>query len=171
MKFECPKCQRHLSGDTSLLQELVTCPDCGEVFQPRRTPPPPTPAPQRSNIVASIGQQIKKAAPGSDSSARQRAISHLTFIRANSCYRMLRSLIDVCFVLCLIVVIGAIVMSFVGMFAIGGGGIPVFGALSAGVMSIFVGLLAIAILIAARQSVLILIDISDSLLHEHSKNA
>jgi hypothetical protein len=38
-------------------------------------------------------------------------------------------------------------------------------------MSIFVGLLAIAILIAARQSVLILIDISDSLLHEHSKNA
>jgi hypothetical protein len=84
---------------------------------------------------------------------------------------MLRSLIDVCFVLCLIAVIGAIVMSFVGMFAIGGGGIPVFGALSAGVMSIFVGLLAIAILIAARQSVLILIDISDSLLHEHSKNA
>lgn len=34
IQFECPKCQRRMSGDQALINELISCPDCGEVFQP-----------------------------------------------------------------------------------------------------------------------------------------
>jgi len=32
--FDCPKCQRPMSGDKALLLVLVNCPDCGESFYP-----------------------------------------------------------------------------------------------------------------------------------------
>jgi hypothetical protein len=35
IRFNCPKCQRPMVGDRALLSELITCPDCREVFEPR----------------------------------------------------------------------------------------------------------------------------------------
>jgi len=32
--FDCPKCQRPMSGVKALLGEMINCPDCGEPFMP-----------------------------------------------------------------------------------------------------------------------------------------
>ena len=34
IRFECPKCKRHLVGDKALLGETINCPECGEPFVP-----------------------------------------------------------------------------------------------------------------------------------------
>jgi DNA-directed RNA polymerase subunit RPC12/RpoP len=41
--FDCPKCKRPMSGDKSLLGEMINCPDCNEAFYPtlRKSEPAP----------------------------------------------------------------------------------------------------------------------------------
>ena len=34
IRFECPKCNRHLIGDERLCLQTVDCPDCGHKFFP-----------------------------------------------------------------------------------------------------------------------------------------
>jgi DNA-directed RNA polymerase subunit RPC12/RpoP len=38
IRFECPKCKRHLIGDEILCLQIVDCPDCGHKFSPRAKP-------------------------------------------------------------------------------------------------------------------------------------
>jgi hypothetical protein len=71
----------------------------------------------------------------------------------------------------MIFVIGAVVLFCVGSIAAGGEEFPLLGRVGMSIVAILAGLLAIAILVAARQSAFLLIDISDTLLHENSKNA
>jgi len=101
--------------------------------------------------------QAKSSAP--TTGTRSRVASHLTFIRANSSYGALRSIIEVCFVLSLL---GALGFMIAGWAADKGGG--------AWFPPTAIGILSIVLLIAARQSAFLLIDIADTLLHEHSKS-
>ena len=122
--------------------------------------------------IAPLEKRVPKQSPRSPATttpdARQRALAHLTFIRANSCYRMLRSLINVCCALCLLFVIGVVLVFCLGVMAGGSDGFPFLGKVGVSVMAVLVGLLLMAVLIAVRQSALLVIDISDTLLHEHS---
>jgi DNA-directed RNA polymerase subunit RPC12/RpoP len=34
IRFECPKCKRHLIGDEQLTLQTIDCPDCGHKFSP-----------------------------------------------------------------------------------------------------------------------------------------
>jgi len=45
--FNCPKCKRPMSGDKALLNEMITCPDCGAAFIP--TPRKPEPKTTQEN--------------------------------------------------------------------------------------------------------------------------
>jgi DNA-directed RNA polymerase subunit RPC12/RpoP len=38
IRFECPKCKRHLIGDEQLSLQAVDCPDCGHKFFPSVKP-------------------------------------------------------------------------------------------------------------------------------------
>ena len=116
---------------------------------PTQNKPQPKPIPRET--------QAKPSAPTTET--RSRVASHLTFIRANSSYGALRSIIEVCFVLSLL---GALGFMIAGWAADKGGG--------AWFPPTAIGILSIVLLIAARQSAFLLIDIADTLLHEHSKS-
>jgi transcription elongation factor Elf1 len=48
--FDCPKCKRPMSGDKSLLGEMINCPDCKEPFVPTPHKPEPEPEPVKPEI-------------------------------------------------------------------------------------------------------------------------
>jgi divalent metal cation (Fe/Co/Zn/Cd) transporter len=51
--FDCPKCNRPMSGDKALLGEMINCPDCGEAFIPTpRKLDPRTVIPATPKMVA-----------------------------------------------------------------------------------------------------------------------
>lgn len=56
--FACPKCRRAMVGDRALLGELITCPDCGESFQPA---PERVPLAPKQVAVAKAWLQKKQA--------------------------------------------------------------------------------------------------------------
>jgi hypothetical protein len=76
IQFDCPKCQRPMSGDKALLGEMVNCPDCGEPFFP--TPRKPEPAKPSPEAVAASAQlnELQVEAPRAPS-AQNDAISAL----------------------------------------------------------------------------------------------
>jgi hypothetical protein len=46
--FDCPKCKRPMSGDKTLLGEMINCPDCNEPFIPVPNKPEPEPIAEAS---------------------------------------------------------------------------------------------------------------------------
>jgi hypothetical protein len=85
---------------------------------------------------------------------------YLKTLRANSCYAALRTIINVSFGLCVI-----------GCLLAGVGTIVSEPTLTTEQMvAIPATLLAILLLVAARQAVFVVIDIADALIHEANKN-
>jgi hypothetical protein len=107
---------------------------------------------------------IAPAAVAQDST-RQRVRGYLALVRANSCYPALRGLIEVCFGLSIVCVVGGVLMFWYGDVIVGGG----FSAART-IALLGIAVLLVVGLVAARQSAFLLIDIADTLLHEHSKN-
>jgi hypothetical protein len=86
---------------------------------------------------------------------------HLRYIRENSCYQVLRSIIEICI---------ALVILAAAIGGLGGGALLLRdGKTEAGLIQIAAGIGILILAIGLRQSALLLIDVADSLLHEHSK--
>ena len=111
---------------------------------------PPSPSPSPLPTVTATTQSLNPLK------------AYLAYIRKNTCYGVLRSIIEISFALSLIAVIGYVLVAGIASLAVEHGGY--------GILALFSGVLGVILLIAARQSALLLIDIADTLIHEHSKN-
>ena len=115
------------------------------------------PTPQKS----ATAQPTPSSSQPKITQEQKRVETHLATIRKHTCYGVLRSIIEISFVVSLIAVGLALVS-----------GIESLGNNRAGmrIAFLFGAALAAILLVAARQSALLLIDIADTLLHEHSKD-
>ena len=110
-----------------------------------KLPTPKKPEPKPAQQPALAAQNPKAVA------------SHLADIRRNSCYKVLRSVIEISFVL------GLIGVGFSAVYTL------ITGRASERIFAGGLGILGIILLTAAYQSALVLIDIADTLLNEHAK--
>lgn len=85
---------------------------------------------------------------------------YLAYIRDNSCYGVLRSIIEVCTALALIAAIFSI---------IGGALFLIKQEIASGLYAVGSGVAGLIVIAGIRQAALLLIDIADTLLHHHSK--
>jgi hypothetical protein len=115
------------------------------------------PTPKKPEPKLTMASAAPTTTAGANNSSRKCVTAYLSFIRANTCYGVLRTIIEISFVFSLIAALGYTLVAGIG--SLGGNGI----------LAAFTGLLVIFLLVAARQSALLLIDIADTLLHEHSK--
>lgn len=107
------------------------------------------------------------AVPSAGGGDRQQVRAHLASVRANSCYPVLRSLIEVCFVLALICVVLGCIGAVRGSLAeVQDKAIAILCTVAA----IVAGILLALALVAVRQSAFLLIDIADTLLYDHAKS-
>ena len=132
------------STEWNLLREIVN-------QVPQRSPQIPT----RPAKAATPQRQAQAEEPKTASAVH----AHLAHIRKNSCYGVLRFIIEITFGLSLI---GTIIFFFVTLIQTSEGN-------GVATLSIaFAGVLAVTFLVAARQSALLLIDIADTLLHKNA---
>lgn len=103
-------------------------------------------------------EQLQSATTDSDSTTQKRLSTYLDFIRGHSSYGILRLVIYASTALS---ILGLLIGGVILLAAEQGGGTAV------GLMLIFIG---IPLALAAQQSVVLLVDLADSFLHEHSKN-
>jgi hypothetical protein len=154
-KCNCVNCSGHIEFEATQAGSTVTCPHCNletTLFIPAIT----------TAAQAKAAHAIKAAL---ESKATARVRSYLTFIRSNSAYRTLRSVINVFWAILTFLAV-AFLISFIVVFLTRdlevSGVLPLLGAAAYCVGSI-------VLLIALRQSAFLLIDIADTLIHEHSK--
>jgi hypothetical protein len=94
--------------------------------------------------------------------------SYLTFLRNHSAYGALRLVINICWALLTTCAVAALLFGTIGVCISGNDvGLGGVGLAIGAIVLLSVG--AIVLLIAVRQSVMLLIDIADTLLLEHSK--
>lgn len=152
-KTSCQHCGIHIEFDAESANQFVPCPSCGK--QTRLIlPSPAKPSPQpKLNLPtpAPILSQTEK---------------HLALIRKKSCYPQLRFIINVCFLLLLLAI------GISALISVGAASDHDEGMLLVKRILFILGCasLAVAVLMAIRQSSQLLIDIADTLLHEHAKN-
>jgi hypothetical protein len=151
-KTSCQHCGIHLEFDAESANQFISCPSCGQ--QTRLIlPSPAKPSPQpKFNAPAAVPilSQTEK---------------HLALIRKKSCYPQLRFIINVCFLL-LLIAIGISALILVGAASDQDEGVLLVKRI---LFILGCASLAVALLIAIRQSALLMIDIADTLLHEHAK--
>lgn len=154
-KFHCPNCAKSLDSPTELAAVDVECPDCKFVFRP--------------SVEKIIEEKPVVPYTVVEKSAKERVAAHLASIRANSSYRLLRGAISISFALALAAVVVAIIWLAIIAFSerISGGpqDFTAIQLIEGGLM----GAVAIILCFVCRQSAFLLIDIADTLLHEHSK--
>jgi len=163
-KCPCQQCGVNIEFDVEQANQFVACPSCGN--QTRLLLPSSKPAikekesnrPQHLTML-DLATRLKDLLPKTAGNSETK--KHLEFIRETSCYPELRFIINVCFLLLLIAV---------GCFVIFSAGTAIkYNQLFSFVLFLGGGALAVALLIAIRQSSLLIIDIADTLLHEHAK--
>jgi hypothetical protein len=103
-------------------------------------------------------EQLQSAPTDSDSTTQKRLSTYLDFIRGHSSYEILRLVIYASTTLS---ILGFLIGGVILLAAEQGGGTAV------GLMLIFIG---IPLALAAQQSAVLVVDLADSFLHEHSKN-
>jgi hypothetical protein len=140
------------------LSSLLGLSPAGESATPAPPPLPLAPPPATASAQA-------PETPETPATSVLPPREYLRQIRANSCYGLLRAVIDVVFVLLLIGsalgLAGAIGGSFAGL-ARGNNAIVIGGAIASFCVSIVV-------LVTLRQATQLIIDIADTLLHHHSR--
>ena len=152
----CPKCGN--KNDVSLGQ--TACFRCGAQLPEQELCGSGETEPSAKALVSAMPLPV---AP--DSIIRHRVRNHLALVRANTCYRVLRGLIDVVFGLAVFLV-GGCLLEYLGIMSREHDENWILYTVGWSIS----GILVIVILIAARQSALLLIDIADTLLYEHSKD-
>lgn len=144
VKCNCNHCSAHLEFDSENAGQVIACPTCG--METTLYVPPPLPVPQ-------IEKLIQK--PSSPAEA-------LKQIRQQTCYRTLRSLIDL---------IQKLLFIFAGLSALASISVPILTAvregdgLAGGIVSAILGVVCSAIIvvvaIAWKQAASLLVDIAD----------
>jgi rRNA maturation protein Nop10 len=161
-KCPCQQCGTNIEFEIENDGEFIDCPACGK--QTRLLLPVAQRISEddhetyRQELKSTFKTKTGKSAKGAA------AKEHLKLIRSESCYPHLRTIINVCFAL---LVIGVCIYAVIILW------IPLsFGNWSAAALTIcgvVVGsIIAVIVLIALRQSALLLIDIADTLLNEHA---
>jgi len=154
LKTSCHNCGINIEHDDWMIGQEAQCPDCGQtiLLAPKKETqsPPPKELPELKTKQVSAAQM------------------HLELIRDNSCYKQLRQVIDVVYIIGFVAaIIGLLIGVLNGRATIlngdGGGWIDVL-------LSIVSAIGAIIFLVAGRQAALLAVDIADTLLHEHSQS-
>lgn len=116
--------------------------------------------------AAKISPEPRAQKPHQSGVRRKDVRSHLVFIRAYSCYPVLRTIINVVFGLGLtVVVIGFLLQAFLLLSTRSPGPMLFYG-----IALIAATTLSICVMVAVRLFLLMLVDAVDSLLHEHTRN-
>jgi len=181
VKCNCQHCNGHIEFESAgfVAGTLASCPHC-QMETVLFIPPEPA-KPVRSETLAATLANVAKAAVASgatlgqaasklqaplaspsvvlDLSSKARVKMYLASIRANSSYSLLRGTVDVLFALS---AFAACAYWLAFLFAFRAAPLSIL-------LSLFLCALALALLFAFRQCALLLIDIADTLLHEHSK--
>jgi predicted RNA-binding Zn-ribbon protein involved in translation (DUF1610 family) len=147
VKFGCPSCGKELRYPLEEAGRKATCLGC-----------------QASFVVP--GMECRPTSHEEQERIRDRVHSHLKSIRSRSCYPFLRNSIDYCFGILLIAICLAGVVLFNNTPNGNPNGNPpkVFGILLYGMLLVF-------FLSVVRSASILLIDIADTLLNEHSKKS
>lgn len=143
----CANCAQVLEFDPIHSGAVVPCPNCGREVKLHVEAPP--------TLIAPLAQMDQAKPQEAGKTVRQ----YVKALRLQSNYKTLRGCINVCFSLCLVLVLASAVGSFI---------VPDSNILIAGAASVFAVVL-IGLLIAFRQAAFLLIDIADTLLHHHSQ--
>ena len=158
-KSSCQHCGQHIEFEAENAGEFVPCPSCGK--QTRLLLPASKPTAKgnypihQPSVMGNLKSLLPK--PAADTNAKK----HLNFVRENSCYPQLRFIINICFLLALVG--GGIYAAIIALALIRNENYFPLIYFCLGVA------LAAVLLIAIRQSSLLLIDVADTLLHEHAK--
>ncbi len=153
-KCRCVNCSEYIEFESSQAGAIIPCPHCNletQLFIPATR----SSLGKTSHKKESITKESVLGGPGADASVR----NYLMFIRSHSAYMVLRFVINIC---CVVSIIGAVVYLLSLC-------INIDNFLFTMEMC-FLSFIAILVLMAARQSALLLIDIADTLLLEHSKS-
>ena len=113
------------------------------------------PTPKRQPAKQTMPGATQTTAIHSAPASGKRVKEHLNYIRSITCYKTLRTVIECSFVICLLAAALSTVFSVVNQ---------------QGIATAFLGILGMILLVAIRQSALLIIDIADTLLHEHAKD-
>jgi hypothetical protein len=172
-KCTCNNCSGHIGFEPSQAGTTVTCPHCQmetKLYIPQLTAKPPVDVNGTSKQGTQTTQKVRwdEFIWGGESSS-PRIKDHLDTIRTNSAYPFLRRFINICIGLPFVVaastwlfLIATDIRSFVLY------GFKVIDPLMLAEATLCFVLIAV-VLIVLRQSALVVIDIADTLLNEHSK--
>lgn len=147
----CPACKGKIECPKEIEGQKINCPIC------------------QRDIFALVKQpKIEKPKIQKFPKVKSKTDVHLEFIRENSCYKMLRLMINISFGL----ILAADALAAIGYFSVNTSHDDATAIMVAKLVGI-IGLLSISILLilSIRQSCLVAIDIADTLLHEHSKDS
>jgi hypothetical protein len=166
-KCPCQHCNGHIEFEPDQAGQTVVCPHCG-LDTTLFIPVEPTKHDRILDANSRFASETRSKQPASKprpKSAQDYANEHLKFIRDNSCYGTLRSIINVC---------AGIAGTIAVLICMGGASesiaasadrliklLIIFGALAG------IGL-SIVVIIGVRQLSFLLIDIADMLLHRHT---
>lgn len=155
----CPSCGQRIEYETQNAGSAITCPKCGKTLTlpAAAVAPPPVAAP-----VVPVTVTIRSAR------------DYLSKLRQNTCYGMLRGIINLIFFFGIVAIIIADVGSYnywqlVATAFAPAGASPTIVTTIAIVLLIFATLISISILVALRQAAFLLIDIADSLINQGSR--
>jgi hypothetical protein len=147
-KCPCQHCSTNIEFEPEQAGQSVACPSCNLETLLRipvarvRPPPPPT---------------------GAIHAAPTAKIQYLNQIRVNSCYQSLRRMIETFTIAGIVVLVLATVFVW--------NAVPEKTTVSSAAVNTLLFAVSGVVLFALRQASLVLIDIADTLLHEHSKDS
>lgn len=153
----CPNCAQHIAFDVANIGAVAPCPNCERDVKLTPTIP--------ATLMESMSQ-ISAAAPAAPAkpsiSTKSGVKEYLNRVRAESCYKVLRSCIRIAFALFMVGVVLGIIVAAIGGLVTHEQPLVVFASICAAV-------LVLVLLIAAMQASLLLIDIADTLIHHHHR--
>jgi uncharacterized Zn finger protein (UPF0148 family) len=155
-KAPCQQCGTNLEFEAEHYGQFIACPVCGQQTRLLLQKPDYQESSPKKSAAESPPQKISK---------NTAVKAHLEMIRDQSCYPQLRFIIEICFVLLLCGVSLYAIMATIGIMQ-NQSEFPILYVVSN--IAAIIG--SVVLLIALRQSALLLIDIADTLLNEHAEN-
>ena len=156
-KCPCQHCGVNIEFEAEYDGQFVACPSCGN--QTRLLLPNSKPA-------------SPKLKPGPRQQPNSETKTHLEFIRDNSCYSTLRLVIGIIFVLCIAALGIAVIFELfnhISRMTNADNLIPKTSLNLLVMADILAGVLGSILLVAFWQASLLLVDIADTLLHDHAR--
>lgn len=151
-RCKCAECAENIDFSIDHVGQDVACPHCGKIT--------------KLYVVVKPPPVAKLVTPPPPPKEIDPALEYLELVRKNSCYGILRSVINLTFWLCSFVVVIIALRYFIN---------STWNMSTSYAPFIFIGSMGgaavgVFILFACRQSAFLLIDIADTLLREHLRN-